>query len=161
MTITAAGAGYLNACEPALAQLRDAEEDARGLTARSKGTLVIGVQHVIARGCLTAALPHFHARYPEIGLDVRNFQRVTDEQVAGVDVMLVLGWPKVDELVHRSFGAGKFIVAASPSYWAAHGMPQRPKDLEQHTCLSLRDVNGTVMDLWTFARGTEQESISR
>jgi len=159
LTLTAEGARYLQACEPALAQLDEADQRLRTSTQRPKGTVVIGVQHVIARGCLTAALPRFHQRYPDIELDIRDFQRVTDEQVSGVDVMLVLGWPKVEDLVLRRIAAGRFWVVASPAYWAAHGMPERPKDLEQHVCLPIRAVDGTVMDAWTFTRGSEQESM--
>ena len=160
MTLTAAGANYLEACAPALTQLHDAEENTRGLTVRSKGTVVVGVQHVIARGCLSAALPRFHARFPDIALDVRDIRRATDEEITGLDLMLVLGWPKVSNVVQRRIGAGRFITVAAPAYWAAHGVPQRPKDLEQHVCLPIRGVDGTVMDLWTFVRGAEQESVT-
>ena len=159
LTLTAEGARYLEACEPALAQLDEADQRLRSSTLRPRGTVVVGVQHVIARGCLTAALPRFHERYPDIELDIRDFQRVSDEQVSGVDVMLVLGWPKVEDLVLRRIAAGRFWVVASPRYWAEHGMPQRPKDLEQHVCLPIRAVDGTVMDAWTFTRGSEQESV--
>lgn len=159
LTLTAEGTSYLEACAPALAQLGEADERVRASMVRPKGTLVIGVQHVIARGCLTAALPRFHARHPDIELDVRDFQRVTPEQVSGVDVMLVLGWPKVEDLVLRRIAAGRFLIAASPAYWAEHGMPRRPKDLEQHVCLPIRSVDGTVMDMWTFTRGAEKESV--
>ena len=160
LTLTAEGARYLEACGPALTQLDDADERLRESMQRPKGTVVVGVQHVIARGCLTAALPRFHARYPDIEFDVRDFQRVTDEQVSGVDVMLVLGWPKAEDLVLRRIAAGRFIVVASPAYWAEHGMPQRPKDLERHACLPIRAVDGTVMDAWAFTRGAEQESVT-
>ena len=160
MTLTAAGANYLEACAPALTQLHEADENTRGLTVRSKGTVVVGVQHVIARGCLTAALPRFRARFPDIALDVRDIRRATDEEVTGLDVMLILGWPKVNNVVQRRIGARRFMVVAAPAYWAAHGVPQRPKDLEQHICLPIRGVDGTVMDLWTFVRGEEQESVT-
>ena len=160
MTLTAAGANYLEACAPALTQLHEADENTRALTMRSKGTVVVGVQHVIARGCLTAALPRFHSRFPDIALDVRDIRRATDEEVTGLDAMLILGWPKVANVVQRRIGAGRFIVVAAPAYWAAHGVPQRPKDLEQHVCLPIRGVDGAVMDLWTFVRGAEQESVT-
>ena len=159
LTLTAEGARYLAACEPAMALLDDADQRLRTSTLRPRGTVVVGVQHVIARGCLTAALPRFHERYPDIELDIRDFQRVTDEQVSGVDVMLVLGWPKVEDLVQRRIAAGRFWVVASPAYWAEHGMPARPKDLARHVCLPIRAVDGTVMDAWSFTRGAEQESV--
>ena len=160
MSLTAAGTNYMQACAPALTQLLEADENTRGLTVRSAGTVVVGVQHVIARGCLTAALPRFHSRFPDIALDVRDIRRATDEDVTGLDVMLTLGWPKVSNVVQRRIGAGRFMVVAAPAYWAAHGVPQRPKDLEKHVCLPIRGVDGTVMDLWTFVRGAEQEAVA-
>ena len=75
-------------------------------------------------GHAAAALPRFHARHHDIELDVRDFQQVTEGQMSGVDLMLVLGWPKAPDLVCRRIAAGRFIVVASPAYWAAHGMPQ-------------------------------------
>lgn len=125
LSLTASGAGYLAACAPLLDELAAADEMVRASTLRLKGTLVVGMQEVIARGCLTAALPLFHSRHPEIDLDVRDFLSVTDEQVSGVDVMLMVGWPKTSDLVCRRIGEGRFRVVASPTYWAVHGMPQR------------------------------------
>ncbi len=158
LALTAAGANYLEACGPALARLDYADEQARSVSVRLKGTLVVGVQHVIARGCLTAALPRFHARYPEVDLDIRSVEHEARGAVDGVDVTLVLGWPKVEDLVCRRLGAGRYMVVASPAYWAAHGVPGRPKDLEQHVCLPIRGIDGAVMDVWTFSRGEERES---
>lgn len=160
MSLTAAGTNYLAACAPALMQLQEADDDTRASTVRSKGTVVVGVQHVIARGCLTAALPRFHSRFPDIELDVRDIRRATDEDVTALDVMLIMGWPKVNNVVQRRIGTGRFMVVAAPAYWAAHGVPQRPKDLERHVCLPISGVDGTVMDLWTFVRGEEQESVT-
>ncbi len=160
LTLTAAGERYLEACIPALEQLHEAAQSSRDSGERQPGTVVVGVQQVIANGCLTRALPRFHARYPEISLDVREFQRMTPEETNGVDVFLMVGWPQFPNLVHRRIGAGRFIVVAAPQYWSRHGMPQRPKDLERHVCLPLRSVDGTAMDLWSFTRGDEHESVT-
>lgn len=159
LTLTAAGGSYLDACLPALAQLTEADEQTRASVSRAPGTVVVGVQHVIASGCLTRALPRFHARYPEITLDIREFQRVTEEETSGIDVFLVMGWPNLPNLVQRRIAAGRFIVLASPDYWARHGTPRRPKDLEHHNCLPIRALDGTVMDLWKFQRGEEEEAV--
>ena len=157
---TAAGTRYLQACQPALETLTEADEDMRAGGARPKGTLVVGVQQVVARGCLAAALPRFHSRHPEVELDVRDVLTVTEETASAVDVMVVLGWPKIDQMVQRRIGAGRFVVAASPAYWDANGMPRRPSDLMQHCCMSIRNVEGMVMDAWAFSRGSEQESVN-
>jgi LysR family transcriptional regulator for bpeEF and oprC len=159
LTLTAAGAGYLDACTPLLSDMEAADEQARASVVRLKGTLVVGVQEVIAKGCLQAALPLFHARYPDIDVDLRDFLSVTDEQVSGLDVMMMVGWPKAADLVCRRIGESRFKVLAAPSYWAAHGTPAHPKDLERHTCFNIRGNYGRVMDVWSFGKGEERHDI--
>jgi LysR family transcriptional regulator, regulator for bpeEF and oprC len=78
----------------------------------------------------------------------------------GADVFVALGWPAATELVQRRIGHARLFVCAAPAYWAAHGMPRRPKDLERHNCLLIRTVEGTVMDLWSFRHGEEEESVT-
>jgi len=159
LTLTASGERYLAACMPALAQLEQADEMLNSADSETAGTIVVGVQHVIASQVLAPALPRFHALHPHVEVDIRDFTRATEEQTRGVDVFLVLGWPQVGDLVRRQIAAARFIVVASPSYWATRGLPRRPEELAQHACLPIRNVDGTVMDLWTFARRSEQVSV--
>ena len=160
LVLTAAGSSYLDSCLPALELLTEADEQTRDNVECAPGTVVVGVQHVIASGYLTRHLPRFHARYPEITLDMREFQRVTEEETSGIDVFLAMGWPNLPNLVQRRIAAGRYTVLASPDYWARHGTPRRPKDLERHNCLAIRSLDGTVMDLWEFRRGQEEESVA-
>lgn len=161
LVLTASGSTYLEACLPAIEQLAYADEQASTSTYRARGTVVVGVQPVIAQECLTPALPRFAAMCPEIQLDIRYFMRVTDDQVRGVDVFLVMGWPQaVGDLVLRPIGATGFVVCAAPAYWAAHGMPRHPSELEHHNCMCIRSNHGSVMDLWRFRRGDERVSVT-
>ncbi len=160
LALTAGGVTYLESCRPALERLVEADEQASGTLTRLRGTVVVGVQPVIAQECLTPALPRFQALHPEIQLDIRHFMRVTEEQTRGVDAFLVMGWPHAGDLVQRHLGATSFVVCAAPSYWAQHGMPQHPAELERHNCLCIRGNMGTLMDLWRFRRGDERVSVS-
>ena len=158
--LTAGGAAYLDAGRPALEMLSDADEQASAASSRARGTVVVGVPTTITQPCLTAALPRFNALYPDIQLDLRLITRVSEEQTRGVDVLLVLGWPQMGDLVRRQLGATSFVVCASPSYWAAHRMPQHPRDLEKHNCLCIRGSTGPVLDLWRFRRREEEVAVT-
>ena len=59
LTLTAGGASYLEACAPLVAELAAADEHARSSTARLKGTLVVGVQEVIADASDSALDPMY------------------------------------------------------------------------------------------------------
>jgi LysR family transcriptional regulator for bpeEF and oprC len=160
VVLTAAGNAYLESCRPLLHGLNEADELASSAAHRVRGTVVVGVQPAIAHLCLAPALPRFLATYPDIELDIRYFMRATDEQVRGLDVMLVIGWPQADDLVRRRLGAVSYKVCASAGYWAANGMPQSPSDLLRHNCLCIRArESGAVMDLWQFRRGTEEMAV--
>jgi LysR family transcriptional regulator, regulator for bpeEF and oprC len=161
LALTAGGSAYLEACRPALLQIADADEQAQALISGVRGTVVVGVQPVIAQECLTQALPRFNALYPEIQLDIRYFMQPTEEQLRGVDVFCTMGWPQhTGDLVRRQIGAASFVVCAAPSYWAAHGMPRHPSELAQHNCLCIRSNAGSVMDLWHFRQGDERVSVA-
>jgi DNA-binding transcriptional LysR family regulator len=161
VTPTVAGRGFLAACRPALEQLDDAVEQASASASRAQGTVVVGVQPVIAQEVLTAALPRFCALYPDILVDVRYFMNMAGLHDQSFDAVLVMGWPQqIGDLVGRVLGATTFVVVASPAYWAAHGMPRHPHDLEQHNCLCIRSNTGSVMDLWHFRRGDERASVT-
>lgn len=161
VTPTVAGRTFLELSRPALVQLDDAVEQATASATRIQGTVVVGVQPVIAQEVLTAALPKFCALYPDIQLDVRYFMNMADLQDRSLDAILVMGWPQqVGDLIGRPLGATTFVVVASPAYWAAHGTPQHPRDLEQHNCLCIRSNSGSVMDLWHFRRAEERVSVS-
>lgn len=79
VTLTAAGGAYADACLPALSQLTEADQQASASSRGVQGTLVLGVQPVIAQEVLTAALPRFNALYPDIQLDIRFFMRASEE----------------------------------------------------------------------------------
>lgn len=161
VTPTAAGRMFLEACLPALVQLDDAQEQAKASASDAHGTIVVGVQPVIAQEVLTAALPRFSALYPDIQLDVRMFLTMADLQDRQLDAILVMGWPQhADDMVRRSLGATTFLVVAAPAYWAAYGVPRHPQELEQHNCLCIRSNTGSVMDLWQFRRGEERVSVA-
>ena len=55
LTLTSGAESYLEACQSAIALLAAADEQVRGAATRSRGTVVVGVQHVLARHCLMSA----------------------------------------------------------------------------------------------------------
>lgn len=131
LTLTPSGAGYLESCRPLLLELASADEDLRRTTSRPSGTLVIGIHSPLAHHVLLPVLPIFHARYPEIQIDVRVIHRLSDVDAKAADVFLLHGWPEAGELVHRRMGFAKSLIVASPAYWATHGVPQHPEELQR------------------------------
>lgn len=160
LALTADGQGYLDACRPLVEQLTAVDEAFSDSSSRPRGTLVIGAPAFLAQHCIVPALPGFHARYPEIRIDIRFVDPAADVDAGAIDVFVDLGWPQRTDLVHRHIAQTRLLACAAPSYWAAHGLPQHPQDLKRHPCLLFRNRSGTALDLWQFRRGTVSESVA-
>lgn len=159
LVVTADGRQYLDICRPLLEQL-EAADAAVSKGAKPRGTLVIGSPAFVGQHWLLPAIPAFQASYPDIELDFRVITRLADAEPKGVDVSILLGWPLATGLVHRCLAQTRMFSCAAPSYWARHGFPRHPRDLERHNCLLIRNPEGTVLDLWEFTRGNRRENVA-
>lgn len=86
LALTSHGEDYLEVCRPVLDQLAAADEAVRADAANVRGTLVVGTQRTLAQHCLLPALPRFHARHPDLQIDIRDVGRSTDTDARAVDV---------------------------------------------------------------------------
>jgi len=159
LAVTASGQAYLEACRPLLAELVSVDETLRRSGQRPTGMLVIAAHSQLALHVLLPALPRFHSRYPDIQIDVRVIHRLTDADAQSADVFVLHGWPEASDLVHRQLGHTRALVVGAPEYWASHGVPEHPRELDGHTCLLMRNPAGILIDLWEFARGVETASV--
>ena len=74
--------------------------------------------------------------YPEITLEVSLSDRRSDLIEEGIDAAIRIGTLADSGLVARKLLDYRIVTAASPDYWAAHGVPESPDDLAQHNCLT-------------------------
>jgi LysR family transcriptional regulator for bpeEF and oprC len=159
LALTTNGSAYLEACRPMLAELGALEETLRRSGQRPTGTLVIAAHSQLALHVLLPAMPTLHSRYPDIQIDLRVVHRLTDEDAQLAEVFVLHGWPDANDFVHRQLGHTRALVVGSPDYWASHGIPQDPHELDQHTCVLMRNPAGILVDLWEFERGTEKAAV--
>jgi DNA-binding transcriptional LysR family regulator len=160
LSLTADGARYLDTCRPLLQQLALADEELSGAAAQPLGTLVVGSPSYLSEHCIAPALPDFHARHPEIEVDLRNIDRAALPSGGLADVLILFGWPDSRDWVQRRIAQTRMLVCAAPEYWRRHGLPQSPKDLERYNCLVYRDAEGTALDLWTYERDGVRETAA-
>jgi DNA-binding transcriptional LysR family regulator len=162
LTLTARGESYREACTPLLVRLADADRAVSGAGKQRAQTLVVAAPPLLSRTLLIPALPTFLERHPHVHIDLRSIDQltVTDADARGIDVIVALGWPSALDLVKRPLAQSRLIVCASPGYWRRHGVPQRPAELVQHSCLLVRTKEGTVLDLWRHRRGDELEEVA-
>lgn len=157
IALTPAGENYRTACLSIVEQLSDVEESLVRARTQVVGPVALAIQNVLALHCLAPAIAHFHALHPGIQLDVRDYSPGRNVDMDGADLRVALVWEESPDQIVRVLARTRMMVCAAPAYWARYGMPERPKDLEHHTCFVFRAVRGTALDHWPFARDGEAE----
>jgi len=130
VNVTADGAAYYERVVRLLADMDDAETSLSGASASPRGRLRVDVPSPLARTILVPALPAFHARYPDIQLDMGVSDRMVDLIGENVDCVVRGGELTDQSLMARRVGDLQLGVYAAPSYLELAGTPSHPQDLE-------------------------------
>ncbi|WZB60417.1 LysR substrate-binding domain-containing protein [Achromobacter xylosoxidans] len=130
VNVTADGAAYYERVLRLLADMDDAETSLSGASASPRGRLRVDVPSPFARMVLVPALPAFHARYPEIQLDLGVSDRKVDLIGENVDCVIRGGELQDQSLRARRVADLRLGVYASPGYLAMAGVPRHPGELE-------------------------------
>lgn len=128
--LTADGAAYYERVLRLLADMHDAETSLSSASASPSGRLRVDVPSPLARMVLIPALPAFHARYPEIQIDMGVSDRVVDLIGENVDCVVRGGELTDQSLVARRVGELQLKACAAPAYLALAGKPSHPRELE-------------------------------
>src|SRR6185369_4018657 len=131
VTVTSDGAAYYERAVRLLGDLDEMDASLSSAQAATRGRLRIDVGSSAARLIIIPALPDFHARYPDIQLDLGVGDRPVDLVSENVDCVVRGGELHDQSLVARRIGEIQFITCAAPSYLARHGVPTHPSDLER------------------------------
>lgn len=163
VTVTPDGAAYY---ERAVRLLADLDELDGGMTlsqASLKGRIRIDVSAALALLIILPALPEFHAKYPEIQIDLGVTDRPVDLIAENVDCVVRAGDLTDQSLIARRVGELRFITCATPTYLARHGEPRHPTDLEKdHYVVSYFSTRtGKAFPLSFHSRGEEIELAGR
>jgi DNA-binding transcriptional LysR family regulator len=156
ITVTDAGALFLERAREILAQIEDAEDAARGVDSlrgiiRLALPVIYGTREIIPR------LPKFLAPHPLLRVEMAVADERQDLVAEGADVAIRLG-----VLSDSVFGARKLatlqrMVVASPVYLKARGTPKTPADLASHDCIFGPGNFGR--DSWSFTRNGSETSV--
>ncbi|SEO20426.1 DNA-binding transcriptional regulator, LysR family [Duganella sp. CF517] len=130
VNVTADGAAYYERVVRLLADLDDTESGLSNASAQPKGKLKIDVPSPLARMILMPALPAFHARYPDLQIDMGVSDRTIDLIGESVDCVIRGGALRDLSLKARHVGDLQLGVYAAPAYLARHAAPAHPSELE-------------------------------
>lgn len=131
VTVTPDGAAYYERATRLLGEMDELEASMSHAKTNPRGRLRIDVGSTLGKLVLIPALPDFHARYPDIQIDLGVSDRPVDLISENVDAVLRGGTIQEESLVARRIAEFHFVAAAAPAYLQRYGMPQHPLELHE------------------------------
>ncbi len=159
MALTEEGRIYLEHVTRGLDALAEADEALGAVKAAPSGTLRVSAPMTVTLTGLSAAIPGFLSRHPDLRLDLHLDDRRVDIVREGFD-LAVRGSDSLEDssLIAKRLAVMPHVLCASPSYFAAHGRPRAPSDLGSHSCVRF-SLSGHA-DVWPFSKDGRTERIA-
>ncbi|XXT21111.1 LysR family transcriptional regulator [Sorangium sp. So ce429] len=161
VTVTPEGVAYYERALRMLADLEELESSMAHARMNPRGRLRVDVPGALGRRFLIPALPDFHARHPDIQIDLGVTDRVVDVIGDNIDCVIRGGRVLDESLVARRLGEFVYMSCATPGYVARCGAPEHPLELarDPHTVVSyFSPITGRLIP-FVLRRGAERVEV--
>ncbi|TQV70781.1 LysR family transcriptional regulator [Exilibacterium tricleocarpae] len=158
VVLTAAGEVFYEQARYVLQNLHHAEDTVRDLDSAARGRLRISMPVALGRLCIMPILHQLVKTYPDITLDLQLSDEPIDIQAHDIDAAIRIGdLPCAGTLVATQLLPQRRHIVGSPQYLKRRGVPQKPADLQQHSCLAYN--YGSSVDYWHFAKSDRLDRV--
>lgn len=149
--LTEAGTRFITRLKPAMAGIDDAFNALGELRDRPAGLLRLTLPRFGYEQVLAPRLPSFFEAYPDIRLDASLDDAFVDIVEHGFDAGMRIGEMIDREMIGvRVSDDMRMAVVGSPQYFAKHGKPKHPRELQDHDCINYRRKTSNVVYRWEF-----------
>jgi DNA-binding transcriptional LysR family regulator len=148
VTLTDAGARYLERARRILADVEEAELAAEGERTRPSGRLAVSAPVGFGRRHVSPVMSVYLKRYPDVSGELRLEDRVVNLVEDGIDLAVRIGHLADSSLVARHVGEMRRFVVASPGYLRKHGEPKTPAAIASHQTIQFGAP--AAMGEWRF-----------
>jgi DNA-binding transcriptional LysR family regulator len=135
LTLTAAGAAYLEKCRVILNMVDAAESSLDEEKAVPRGRIRLGLPLSFGLQRLMPALLDFAKAQPHIELMMDFSDQRSNLIEEGIDLSIRITADLQPGDIVRHLGECHLLTLASPAYLSEHGQPQHPDQLRHHECL--------------------------
>jgi DNA-binding transcriptional LysR family regulator len=135
LTLTTAGAAYLEKCRVILNMVDAAESSLAQEKAEPRGRIRLGLPLSYGLQRLMPLLLSFARSHPHIELMMDFSDRRSKLIEEGIDLSIRITNRLEPSDIVRKLGTSRLLTVASPQYLAEHGAPKKPADLSLHSGL--------------------------
>jgi DNA-binding transcriptional LysR family regulator len=159
ISLTEAGALYMERARYLLAEMEEAEQAARGVDSLH-GVIRLAMPVLYGTRAVIPALAKFLARHPDLRVEMIMSDARQNLITDGVDVAIRLGVGPLDDSTFgaRRLGTVERLVVASPAYISTHGTPANPAELAGHDCIVQHGLFGR--ESWRFTHNQTVTSVN-
>lgn len=159
VALTEAGERLFARIRPAFRDISDALEDLNAFRGQPMGTLRINAARPSSQLALLPLVHRFLRSYPDVRVEVRVDDALTDIVSAGFDAGVRFGESIAADMHAVPLGPRqRSAVVASPEYFERHAVPKTPQDLSALPCIRYRFLSG-VLYRWEFEQAGEEVMI--
>jgi DNA-binding transcriptional LysR family regulator len=159
VSLTDAGARYLERARRILADLEEADGSAQAERSTPTGRLVVSAPLAFGRLHVAPLMCAFLQRYPDIVGELQLSDRTVNLVEDGIDLAVRIGHLPDSSLIMRHLGETRRIVIASPDYLERNGEPRNPGELAGHRIIHFAGLGGGASD-WRFSRDGREQRIA-
>ena len=157
VALTPAGETYLEFARRAVAEVLAGEERLRAMRSELSGTIRLTAPVSWGQRVLAKRLPEFLRLHPAIEIEVEFSDQLVDLARHRIDIALRWSATTQQEMHCIALSPIGWLLAASPSYLTAAGVPRHPEDLTGHACFSYwREQADDTWTLSIFDAGKER-----
>lgn len=148
LTLTSAGAAYLEKCRVILNLVELAETGIAEQRLAARGPIRVSLPLSYGLARMMPLLLEFAREHPEVSLDMDYTDRRVNLIEEGVNLAIRITGRLGPNEVARRMGTVRMRTVAAPDYLARFGCPRHPSELAQHECLGY-SIGGTPA-AWTY-----------
>lgn len=157
VTLTEAGAHYLERARRIMAELAEAEEFAQSERLTPVGRLVVSAPTVFGRLHVAPLMAEFLQRHAGVQGHLLLSDRWINLVEEGVDCAIRIGHLPDSGLVARRLGETRRIIVAAPGYLAQYGTPHDPREVPSHRIIRFSVFEGA--EEWRLFRAGVEERV--
>ncbi len=150
---TEAGRLFIHYARSMTEQLSEARKELQDRSLEPAGQIRINAPVFFGQKHIAPWLAGLSARYPRLMIELLQTDDYIDPHREAADVIFRIGTLTDSSFHARNFGTQRYYLAASPAYVQRHGMPTKPADLSQQSCLVYRGSSGP--NRWLFRKAKQ------
>ena len=148
--LTEAGEHFVAQLKPSFDGIDNAFESLTAMNGRPSGLLRLTMLRTGYTDVIKPKLAAFLAAYPDIRLDIRLQETLSNIVAEGFDAGIRLGHALDKEMIAvRVSPDQRLVLVGAPAYFARKGVPTHPRELHAHDCIGLRMSTGALAR-WRF-----------